>query len=257
MRRNKIKPKYLSIIMANDKEDEVSNSFNKMEKKLLKGLISFMWVILMLFWGIIPSVVLALLGIDISNLSDTTKIIITFINDLLFLGLLIGVYYKTLKKDMVKYFKYNFKDNIKQAISYWLIGLGIMFVSNLIISIIMNGELAENEESVRYLIQIAPLYMVFQLVVYAPITEELIFRKSIRDIISNNYLFAIISGLIFGGLHVISSLTNIWGLLYLIPYCSLGIAFGFLYAKSDNIFSTMSVHAMHNSLALLLYLTAL
>lgn len=256
MKRNKIKPKYLSIINNCDKENNSIDNW-ALEKKIFKGVIPLIWILLMLIWGVIPVVILNILGIDIDSLSNSTTIFISFINDLVFISILIKVYYKELKRDFKNYFNKDFKKHFKEAISYWLIGLGVMVIANYVIAIIFNGQLTENEETVRSLIQVAPLYMVFQLIVYAPITEELIFRKSIRKVITNKYLFAIISGVVFGGLHVISSVTDFTSLLYLIPYCSLGITFGLLYVKSDNIFSTMMVHAIHNTLALIVYLTSL
>ena len=61
-----------------------------------------------------------------------------------------------------------------------------MIVSNCIISIILGNQLAANEKAVRELIDTYPIYMAFQLMIYAPITEELVFRKSIKNITSIN-----------------------------------------------------------------------
>lgn len=249
-----MKKKYLNLINTSN-NNFTSDNTEKLENKILKCLISFSLIILMLIWGIIPNIILLLLNIDVNTLNDTTIYIITLINDILFLTILISIYYKSIKKNLFQYFKHNLKENLKTSISYWLIGLGIMVVSNLFIAIIMNEQLADNEETVRSMIDIAPLYMLFQLAIYAPISEELIFRRSIRDIFDNKWLYALVSGLIFGGLHVISSLTNLTSLLYLIPYCSLGIVFALLYYKTNNIFSSITVHALHNTLALILYLT--
>ena len=132
-----------------------------------------------------------------------------------------------------------------------------MYISNYIIGIITNGQLAENEEAVRNLIDTVPLYMAFNVMIYAPITEELIFRKSIREFINNKWIYALISGLVFGGLHAISSITDIISLLYLIPYCSLGIIFGLLYYKTNNIFSTIIIHSIHNAIAFILHVVIL
>ena len=96
--------------------------------------------------------------------------------------------------------------------------------------------------------------MAFQLIIYAPLTEEIIFRKSIKDITNNKKIYILLSGFIFGSLHVITSLTSPIGLLYLIPYCSLGCIFAHLYHKTDNIFSTITAHSIHNTIALLVYL---
>ena len=256
MKRNKIRPKYLELIRSSS-NNKVSTIIDNTEKKLIKFVISILLITLMLFWGVIPSIILYILGIDPSTLNDTVKYSIVFVNDLLLIGLLILIYYKTVNEDFKKYFNHNFKNNFKQSIVYWLIGFGAMIFSNYIIAIVMNGQLTENEESVRSMIDMAPLYMGFQLVIYAPFVEEIIFRKSIRDFVSNKWVYAILSGFIFGGLHVLTSITDITSLLYLIPYCSLGFVFALLYTKSNNIFSSIMVHAIHNSLALVLYLVSI
>ena len=62
------------------------------------------------------------------------------------------------------------------------------------------------------------------------------------------------SGLIFGSLHITSYITTISDIIYIIPYASLGFAFGLLYYKTDNIFSSITVHSIHNLLATLLVL---
>lgn len=226
------------------------------KNKITNFLITILWILLLLFWEIIPYILLKFLNIDYDKLSITNKSICLFISDLLFLSIIIKFYYKDIKKDFKNYFKKNFKDNLNTSIKYWLMGLGIMFLSNLLIAFAI-GDITNNEESVRELINQAPLFMFFNLAIYAPLTEELIFRKSIRNFINNKYIYAITSGVIFGSLHVISSINGIIDLLYLIPYCSLGIAFGFLYAKSNNIFSSITVHSIHNTLALVIYLLAL
>ena len=190
-------------------------------------------------------------------MNSLAKILILFPADILFLIFLITIYHKTIIKDFKNYFYCNLKNNIKESFSTWLIGFGIMIVSNLIIAILTNGQLAQNEENVRELISTYPIYMAFQLILYAPLSEELIFRKSIKDITNNKKIYILLSGLIFGGLHVITSLNNPLGFLYLIPYCSLGCIFAYLYHKTNNIFSTITAHSIHNTLALLIYLKGL
>lgn len=129
-----------------------------------------------------------------------------------------------------------------------------MIASNIFIIIFLPQSNAGNEEAVRALIDLAPLYMLFSVSIYAPITEELIFRKGIRDIINNKYIYIIVSGCVFGALHVVSSINSIYDLAYLVPYCSLGITFALLYYKSKNIFSSISMHFLHNTLTIVLYL---
>lgn len=230
---------------------------DKFEKILLNTLITIGLILLLLVWSYIPMIILAIFGIDYTKFNELGKIIYLIISDILLLLVLIKIYQKDIITNFHNYFNKNWKEHLKQSFHYWGIGLFVMIISNFIISIITNGELAANEEAVRELIQISPWYMAFEIMIYAPITEELIFRKSIHNITKNRYIYILLSGLIFGGLHIITSLHTPIDLLYLIPYCSLGIAFACLYSKTNNIFSTITIHSFHNTLAFILYLTSM
>ena len=136
-----------------------------------------------------------------------------------------------------------------------------MIISNNIISIFFSGATANNEQAVRSLIDSYPLYMFFSVSIYAPFIEELIFRKSIKDIFSsyennniNKYIYIIYSGLIFSSLHVLGTTSSYLDYLYIIPYLALGISFASLYYKTDNIFTTITMHSIHNTIAIVLYL---
>ena len=102
--------------------------------------------------------------------------------------------------------------------------------------------------------------MLFSVAIYAPFIEEIIFRRSIKDIIKsfgNNkitkYTYIIISGLIFAAMHVIGTASSTTDYLYIIPYMSLGIVFAYIYDKTDNLFSTIVLHSFHNTMAVILY----
>ncbi len=223
-------------------------------KSRIKNIIkSLLLIFLLFFWSSIPLPFLKILGINLVDASNNVKIFYSFVCDLTFLFLIIFLYRKTLMKDGKKFFK-NFFTNIETSFKYWIIGLSIMAISNLCLTFITNGGIAGNEEQVRELINIAPLFMIFDVALYAPFTEELIFRKSFRDIFKNKWVYIITSGFVFGALHVIGSITSPIDVLYLIPYCSLGITFAYTYYKTGNIFSTICMHMFHNSLAIGLYL---
>ena len=87
--------------------------------------------------------------------------------------------------------------------------------------------------------------------------EELVFRLGFKDIIPKKWLFIITSGLVFGALHVVFSATSIYEFLYLMPYCSLGISFGFIYEKTNNIYISFLIHFIHNAItAIITFLMA-
>ena len=52
-----------------------------------------------------------------------------------------------------------------------------MGVTNTIISGFTNMNISSNESSVREYIKLLPIYMSFSTVIYAPIVEEITFRK--------------------------------------------------------------------------------
>ena len=209
------------------------------------GIISLFLLFSSFFFGI--------LNIEPSKISDNKYIIYLTCANLILLCIFIFIYRKILVNDVKSFFK-NFGENMETSFKYWIIGFIIMIISNLIITYVLNKSIAGNEEQVREYIKIMPLLMTFNSVIYAPITEELTFRRSIKDAIKNKWVYILTSGLIFGILHIISYIKSPIDLIYLIPYGSLGIAFSMLYHKTNNIFSTITMHAIHNSIAIIIYL---
>lgn len=223
-----------------------------MEKIIKKSLLSLGLILLYLFFTSIPLVILYFLGINYTTWAKSTLIIYEFGCNIILLLFMCFIYRKILIKDFKNYFNKNIFNNIETSVKYWAAGLSITIVSNLILFFITKGDTANNQETVEQLIKLAPIYMAFNVCIYAPLLEELIFRKSIRNITDNKWGYILLSGIVFGSLHVITSMESIIDLLYIIPYSSLGIAFAACYYKTDNIFSTITIHAIHNTLSFIL-----
>ena len=218
------------------------------------------FILLLLGMAYFDYIPLKLFNIDINKFSQDMKILYMFCCDIGFMIILFFLYKEVLIRDFKAFFK-KFKENIDLSFKYYFLGLAFMMVSNIVISIFFSGANANNENTIRELINLYPLYMIFSVSIYAPFTEELIFRKSIKDMVISykdskitKYMYIVISGLIFGSLHVLGMATSILDYLYIIPYTSLGIAFASLYYKSDNIFSSMCMHMVHNTVAIILLL---
>ena len=130
---------------------------------------------------------------------------------------------------------------------YWLTGLIIMITTNSIIIFGLKGNNAVNEQIVQQMIQSLPYIMLIDAGLIAPFTEEIAYRKTIRDVFGNNkWLFAFISFLIFGYAHVSGSITSWMDYLYIIPYGAFGAAFALAYHKTDTIFTPLAWHMIHN-----------
>jgi membrane protease YdiL (CAAX protease family) len=172
-----------------------------------------------------------------------------------FLGMTITyiiAYRKSLLKDF-KEFKINYKKILKTTAKYWLIGLAIMLISSIIIGMLGISDSVNQDANIE-LFKNSPIMQAIIAIILAPIIEEIVFRRSFKDFTNNKILFAIVTGLIFGGIHVITSITNIKDLImliHLIPYSSVGIALGLAYKEHNNIIGTMTIHGIHNIIAII------
>jgi len=196
---------------------------------------------------------LAIFNIDVTKLSQTTKTIYLLSGDFLFISFLIAIYFKDIKKDIID-FKKNYNNYIDDGFKFWIIGLAIMTLTNILISLITPSKMATNEQVVRDLLTKSPVYMFIGACIVAPIIEELIFRKAFRELFKTKWLYIIMSGLVFGGLHVMLLFQNYYELLYIIPYGALGSAFAYLYYKTKNILNPIIMHTIHNTSLVLLFL---
>lgn len=154
------------------------------------------------------------------------------------------------RKDLIKEFK-TFKNNIVECIDTglgcWVVGLVIMAVSNILITYLFKTGGANNENAVQSLIKAAPLLMAIDACIIAPFNEEMVFRKAIKDISINKYVFIVLSFLLFGGAHVLGSANTIGEFLYIIPYGTLGLMFAIAYSKTDTVFTSLIFHIIHNT----------
>lgn len=221
---------------------------NKNRENILLGIMTFLLYFVQSLYQDVP---LKLLGIDYYSLSLNTKITYLLSYELVFILLLIFIYRKRFAKDL-KDFLTNIKNYLKTYIDYWALAFGLMTISNFIIVTLFPNSVATNQENVNAIMTVAPLYMFISAVFFAPFVEETIFRLSIRNIFKNDKLFIVVSGLIFGGLHVIGSYQNLIDLIYIIPYSIPGFVFAYTLVKSKNIFVPMSLHLFHNSFTMIM-----
>ena len=206
---------------------------------------SIIVLLLFFFSSLSQLLIIPILGYDLNNLTSNQTLILTAFSDLILLLILLVIYFKSLSNDL-KNLKGNINSLLDVAIKYWLLGLVVMMVSNLIIGFLTPAQ-AVNEESVQELIHSSSILSIITIGFIAPIIEELTFRKAFRDVFKNDLAFILTSGLVFGALHVVLSFNSLWDFLYIIPYSSLGIAFGCIYAKTNNIYTSMFMHIFHNT----------
>lgn len=185
--------------------------------------------------------------LKVKELSGPMLVILNALKNIILLFILFLIYRKDLIRDWDK-FRANVFDNLDEGIKYWFLGLVGMVASNLIINFVFKGGQAGNEQAVQDYIKYLPWLMLINVGFLGPMVEELVFRKAFKDAIKNKWLFIIISGLIFGGMHVVGSYNTITDLLFIIPYSCLGFAFAAAYYNTDTIFTSITLHMIHNTI---------
>ncbi len=212
-----------------------------------KAALTFVLFYLRQYLQIIP---IYLFQIDVEHATANDTVLVNlFLNLMLAIALFI-LYHKELKQEFQK-FKGNFKENFDAGLRYWLMGLTIMVVTNVLISMFTPLQNSSNEMTVQALIATSPILMLLTAGVLAPIVEELTFRKAMRGIFTNKWVFFIVSSFVFGLMHVIGS-SNWYEYFYIISYGGLGFSFAYAYDKTDTIFTPITIHMLHNTLLILL-----
>ena len=191
--------------------------------------------------------ILSLLNIDYETLNIWAKVIFLMIMESLEIIIMINLFKKQLRQNFED-LKINHEKYFKEYFKYWIYILIVMAISNILIMLITSNKTSSNEEAIRNLVVKSPIYAYFSGVIIAPFIEELVFRRGLRNIINNNTLFILVSGLVFGGLHIITGYSGITDLLYLIPYCFPGLVFAYILTKTDNILIPISIHLLHNGI---------
>ena len=222
---------------------------NKKAKNVEKRLITFGKGMAALFTYFtlseLQTLPLVLSGVDYNVMPLALKVIYLLSFEILMVSAIGLILNKEIKKALTD-IKKNHQKYFSKYLKFWLYSLIIMAGSNIIISFINGGGVAGNEETIRQIFTKAPIYMFISAVFIAPVLEELTFRQAFRNIFSNDKVFIIMSGLIFGGLHVVGNVNSPVDLLYLIPYCTPGFVFAYIMAKTDNVFVSMGLHFLHN-----------
>ncbi len=142
------------------------------------------------------------------------------------------------------------------AIGFAMVYAAMIAAQVIMISVFKIESNSQNEIMIGSMFSDDPLRLIllfFSLCIFAPVIEELVFRKVIYGFFERHlgYVLAIVgSGLIFGLMHVVS-----YGdFIQAIPYVFMGSIFGYVYYRSGkNIYVTIGVHFINNLISYLLY----
>lgn len=158
----------------------------------------------------------------------------------------------------LKYFVSDLGNNLINVFKVWgLMMLGTLVIATLFSIIMPQGSQAGNQTVIESTFWNAPYFMTFNIVIFAPIVEEIIFRgvlyQSFRT--KNTYWIAvIISCAIFALLHVIQPLLStgdLKELLFFLQYAFMSYFMIIAYEKTGSIWGAILIHLLNNSLSLI------
>lgn len=190
------------------------------------------------------------LGILLFGSKIITKFWMLVVFYVVILSLMIGVFYKQLIHDF-KIFKSYFKEYFVLILKTWGKALVLIMITTIIIQIITNTTQANNQIALQNSFNSNPVFIAILAMFYAPIAEELMFRGVFRKFIKNKKLFVIVSGVVFGLMHVIDDSKTLAEFSYVFVYSILGIYLAGIYAKTNNLCTNIFMHFMQNTLSVI------
>ena len=191
------------------------------------------------------------------NLNESSELynLAYFTIYIVIITLFISLYRKRIIPDFYDFLK-KFKKYIKDNWHYYVIGLSLMILLNAIIGLFLG--LPENEIAIRTVFKNSPFTYTLIIIIFGPIIEEIMTRAPLKNTFNCKIIYYILSALVFGLLHVIDYIdtNNLLGLFHILPYATLGFSFAIIYDKSNNIWTNIFFHSLHNTITILLLVIA-
>ena len=135
----------------------------------------------------------------------------------------------------------------------WLPAL-VWFLS-IVVQFFLPNDPSVNQQTATDLTLAQPLFSFFATVIFAPLTEELIFRGMLarylfpkQDSSKQTLLFLLVSSLIFALIHFPGDVQQFF------VYFSLGFSLGLAYISRKGLVYSISLHALNNLVAFLMIL---
>ena len=210
--------------------------------KLLKNLGWFLLALLSFFfgYGFIQGLATTSLALGASPYAVT----------LLYVALA-GVYvygiYKWYQKGPVHIEKSGFNRFIWLPALVWFLSLLVQFF--------LPDDPSVNQQMATDLTLAQPLFSFFAVVIFAPLTEELIFRGMLarylfpkQDNSKQTLIFLLVTSVLFALIHFLGTLQQF------LVYASLGLSLGLAYVSRKGLLYSISLHALNNLVSFLMIL---
>lgn len=240
-------------------DKKIHDSKLNQEKKQIKGkkavvkdsnklILSLIVILLYFVWPQIVNIIKKSLSI-----SDANSFAFDIILNIVLIAILIFIYYKDLKEYALK-FRKNLKQSILTIIIFSIISIvSVTLVNGIVISVLNINEVTANEHSLFTSFEKSPLLISFMIIIYYPIVEEIVFEKTLKDVIKSKWLFVILSGIFFWYYNIAytADLTYIT-IVSSFYYFVLGFIRALTYYKTDNLIVPICIKSIYNAFVTLI-----
>lgn len=206
-------------------------------EKIKKELLRILLAIIIFFYTSIPVLaILRIIGLEITKSNYKMLVVYDFVSSLVVAVFISILYYDVIINDLKK-----LKNKCNGKISIYLknIMIGFLFllitkfISAYIVTIISNLfnieiTTADNQAIIEKMVKSMPLLITLSASLFAPISEEVLFRGGIRKLMNNLGVFVTVSGLIFGLMHVTDNIVFMLEILFI------GIIINYLINNKNN-----------------------
>lgn len=143
--------------------------------------------------------------------------------------------------------------NLKKNILYTVGGFITISISLVILSIMLNYAGLNDQQNINDIIKGLPLYLLAMAVIFAPFSEELLFRalfiNKLKKYTKSAAIAVLVSALIFASLHLTyNSVVELAGAFVI------GAILGAVYVKSESIIPPIAIHMVFNLVSITLML---
>lgn len=165
---------------------------------------------------------------------------------MLFALLIIYLYKDTFKSDF-KDLKENKKKYIKSILINVVLIFAIMIITNALIGILLNiKETSENDYSLLAMFKKSPFVLILLTSIYYPVVEGVIFRKSVRDIIDNKWMFIMFSSVFYFFFNIAYTSLSLNSIITSLCYLFSMMLLSNYYYKTNNFTASVIVMMIYN-----------
>lgn len=225
-----------------------------MSKEFKLTLVKSLLVILVyFFYQDIISIPLTMLNIDLTHADSLTNTAVNVYYIACHVVYVIAIFflYKDSFKEDMKDLKTHKGQRLKQGIIYILISIVVFSLASGIVSSLGATQYSNNDTILEGITKL-PAYTFMLVVICLPIIEQITFKKTVKDVIDNKWMFIIFSSLLYGFFNVAFTATAPLDYLIMIPYILQSIILCSLYYKTNNITQLILMLTSYNFIVFVL-----